>query len=278
MSQFYTLPPMPATTSVRAPNRIGLFPLLFAATVLGGCSTAGQQQASAEIKALNAQESQAPGAPTQPYLGAYGPNDPPRLSTNTGYDSQSPKISEEVGLPFLSFLIIEPDPVTKNAVPSDVDKLLKARKYPEALELINTHIKKTPRNVQLRFLKARLQIEQRQFDQAKKTLLEITQQFPELPEPYNKLAALAANQNQWIEARDFLELALKLRPNYAIASANLGEIYIRLGAKAYENAAQEQPNQRLFSSRAKMLLEILKPSNNRAPGATPPNKPISNSN
>jgi len=178
-----------------------------------------------------------------------------------------------VGIPFLSFLIIEPDPVTKNAVPSDVEKLLKARKYSEAIDLVNSHIKKSPRNVQLRFLKARLQIEQRQLDQAKKTLLEITQQFPELPEPYNNLAALAANQNQWIEARDYLELALKLRPGYAIASANLGEIYIRLGAKAYENAAEAQPNQRMFSNRAKALQEILKPT-----PRTPINKPIQPTN
>jgi tetratricopeptide (TPR) repeat protein len=71
----------------------------------------------------------------------------------------------------------------------------------------------------------------RKFDDAKKTLIEITQQFPELPEPYNNLAAMAANQGNWIEARDYLELALKLRPTYAIAAANLGEIYIRLGAQ-----------------------------------------------
>ena len=156
---------------------------------------------------------------------------------------------------------------------SVVEKLLKAHKYPEAMDLVVSHIKKSPRNVQLRFLKARLQIEQRQFDQAKKTLLEITQQFPELPEPYNNLAALAANQNQWIEARDYLELALKLRPSYAIASANLGEVYIRLGAKAYENAAVAQPNQRIFSNRAKALTEILK-STPKAPQAVPINKSI----
>ncbi len=260
MSQFYTLPLMSATPSALRQIHIWILGTLLVAIGLAGCSTPGQQQASAEIKALNAQQSETPAAATQPYLGAYGPNDPPRLSTNTGYDPLSPQLSEEVGLPFLSFLIIEPDPVTKNAVPSDVEKLLKARKYPEAIDLVNTHIKKSPRNVQLRFLKARLQIEQRQFDQAKKTLLEITQQFPELPEPYNNLAALAANQNQWIEARDYLELALKLRPSYAIASANLGEVYIRLGAKAYENAAEAQPNQRMFSNRAKALLEILKPT------------------
>jgi tetratricopeptide (TPR) repeat protein len=163
-------------------------------------------------------------------------------------------------VPFLSFLIIEPDPITKNAIPSDVEKLIKARKYQAAVDLINADLKKTPRNVQLRFVKARLQIEMRQFDQAKKTLIEITQQFPELPEPYNNLAAIAANQGKWIEARDYLELALKLRPSYAIASANLGEIYIRLGAQAYEDAAKyAQLNQRQYSTRAKALLDVLKP-------------------
>ena len=274
MSQFYTLHPMSATFSAQRPVPIGILgslAIILGALSLAGCSTPGQQQASAEIKALNTQQCACSG-PNQPYLGAYGPNDPPRLSTNTGYDSQIPQLSEEVGLPFLSFLIIEPDPVTKNAVPSDVEKLLKKHKYPEAIDLINTHIQKTPRNVQLRFLKARLQIELNQLDLAKKTLIEITQQFPELPEPYNNLAALAANQDHWIEARDYLELALKLRPSYAVASANLGEVYIRLGAQAYENAAQAQPNQRQYSNRAKALLEILKLAPKRAPA---PDNPIS---
>jgi tetratricopeptide (TPR) repeat protein len=161
-------------------------------------------------------------------------------------------------------LIIEPDPITKNAVPSDVEKLVKARKFEDAIDLINAQLKKTPRNVQLRFVKARVQIEMRQFNQAKKTLTEITQQFPELPEPYNNLAAIAANEGNWIEARDYLELALKLRPSYAIASANLGEIYIRLGAQAYENAAKyAQLNQGQYNRRSKALLDILKPPPNR---------------
>ena len=96
---------------------------------------------------------------------------------------------------------------------------------------------------------------------AKKTFIEITQQFPELPEPYNNLAALAANQNQWIEARDYLELALKLRPSYTVASANLGEVYVRLGAKAYDDAAKStQLNQRLYENRSKALMNLLKPT------------------
>ena len=106
-----------------------------------------------------------------------------------------------------------------------------------------------------------------------KTLIEITQQFPELPEPYNNLAALAANQGSWIEARDYLELALKLRPSYALASANLGEVYIRLAVQAYNNAAKDAVlNQRQYSNRANALMEILKPATKAATPIAPASK------
>jgi len=272
MSQFYTPSPMPAT--IPAPHFVLLkiIAALTALLLIAGCSTPGQQLANAEIKATNAEELKC--GPNSPYLGSYSPNDPPRLSTDVPFDPQNPELSETVALPFLSFLIIEPDPVTKNAVPSDVEKLVKARQFPEAITLINTYIKKSPKNVQLRFLKARIQIEMGDLTQAKKTLLEITQQFPELPEPYNNLAAISASQDKWIEARDYLELALKLRPSYAIASANLGEIYVRLGAQAYENAAEStQLNQRLYSNRAKALMSLInktKKTPSTIPSTNPP--------
>ncbi len=284
MSLFHTLPPMPYRPLEPRPFDNMVFTHVLTVAVmlafLSGCSTPAQQRADAEIRALNAQEANSPSTTPQPYFGGYSPMDPPRLSADMGYDPLNPELSETVGVPFLSFLIIEPDPITRNAVPSDVEKLIKARKYQDAVTQINTDLKKTPRNVQLRFVKARLQIEMRQFDQAKKTLIEITQQFPELPEPYNNLAAIAANQGQWIEARDYLELALKLRPSYAIASANLGEIYIRLGAQAYEDAAKNaQLNQRQYSNRAKALLDVLKPPAkrpvNRAPNSSS-NNPSTN--
>jgi predicted Zn-dependent protease len=261
MSPFFTPPPMPANPFFPLPAHLGGFSAICAFLLLAGCSTPGQQLADAEIKALNAASTGAAQAPQAPYLGSYGPIDPPRLAGNdAGYDQFNAELSDSVAVPFLSFLIIEPDPVTKNGVPSDIEKLVKAKKYPEAIELINQRLQKTPGNVQLRYVKARLQIEMRQWGAAKKSLVEITQQFPELPEPYNNLAALAANQGNWIEARDYLELALKLRPSYTVASANLGEVYIRLATQAYENAAKDALlNQRQYTNRAKALMEILKP-------------------
>jgi tetratricopeptide (TPR) repeat protein len=272
MSQFFTPPSMPANPFFLRPALLGGLSATFTLFLLGGCSSPGQQLADAQIQALNAATVSTAKNPQTPYLGSFGPNDPPRLAgTEAGYEPLSTELSDSVAVPFLSFLIIEPDPVTKNGIPSDVEKLVKAKKYTEAVDLINQRLKKAPGNVQLRYVKARMQIEMRQWEDAKKTLIEITQQFPELPEPYNNLAALAANQEKWIEARDYLELALKLRPTYAVASANLGEVYIRLGAQAYENAAKDATlNQRQYATRAKTLMEILKPPKKSASPATAP--------
>ncbi|QWE21421.1 tetratricopeptide repeat protein [Polynucleobacter sp. AP-Kolm-20A-A1] len=268
MSQFYTPAPMPVTLPAPRPNLFKLSLATFAISLVMGCSTTAQQVADAEIKAVNSQELKC--GPNSPYLGSGNPGDAQKLTTDVPYNPSNPELSETVALPFLSFLIIEPDPVTKNAVPSDVEKLVKARKFPEAIELIDAHLKKTPKNVQLRFLRARLQIEMKEYGQAKKTLIVITQQFPELPEPYNNLAAIAANEGKWIEARDYLELALKLRPSYAVASANLGEVYVRLGAQAYEDASKSaQLNQRQYSNKAKALMSLIKTPSKDIPTNTP---------
>ena len=209
------------------------------------------------------------GAPPQPYLGGYGPTDPPRMSVNQNPATSNTQLAETISVPFLSFLIIEPDPVIKNAIPTHIEKLTKERKFTDAIKAIDTVLVKSPRNVQLRFLKARLQIELRDQVSAKNTWIEITQQFPELPEPYNNLAALSANQGKWIEARDYLELALKLRPDYVTAQGNLAEVYLRLSEMNYQSASKLQPNQREYGLRAKAIKEILNPV------AKPVNKPSS---
>ena len=275
MSPFLTVTSI-MFTALPKPYRAHFKALLavFSVFLLNACTTPSQDRTEASLRELGSREELG----AKPYLGGYSPTEPPRLSADAGYDPLNPELSDTVAVPFLSFLIIEPDPITKNAVPPDVERLIKARKYQDAINLIGNQIQINPRNVQLRFVKARLQLEMRQWDAAKKTLTEITQQFPELPEPYNNLAALAANQGNWIEARDYLELALKLRPSYAIASANLGEIYIRLGAEAYTNVAKgAQLNPRQYTNRAKALLDILKPPKKSRAVINNPNPPTTSS-
>ena len=97
---------------------------------------------------------------------------------------------------------------------------------------------------------------------AKAALLEITQQFPEIPEPYNNLAVLEAETGRLEEAREYLEMALKVQPNFATAYENLGDVYTRLAARAYGKALTL--DRKLIQNRRKMKMaeDILKPVSN----------------
>ncbi len=95
-------------------------------------------------------------------------------------------------------------------------------------------------------------IEKGQLEQARLTLLEMIDKYPELPEPYNNLAVLYANAGKLELARENLEMCLKLSPNYATALQNLGDVYIKIAAQYYGKAFQS--NRRLSEAQRKQKL------------------------
>jgi tetratricopeptide (TPR) repeat protein len=68
----------------------------------------------------------------------------------------------------------------------------------------------------------------------------LTQDHPDLPEPYNNLAVLHAARGQLDRARELLELALRQDPGYFAAQENLGDVFARLAQRAYEKASASQ--------------------------------------
>jgi Flp pilus assembly protein TadD len=121
---------------------------------------------------------------------------------------------------------------------ADVNQLLRQGKAPEALAKADAYIASKPRDPQMRFLRGVILTEQGKTADATATFVQITQDFPELPEPFNNLAALYAQQSQFDKARDALETAIRLNPNYATAHENLGDVYARLAAQSYGRAQQ----------------------------------------
>lgn len=170
---------------------------------------------------------------------------------------QSAQMQPSLATPFIVLQRI-PEPKNRNAIPADIYKAIADKKLDLAQSLIAKELTANPRNVQLRFLSSRIQLEEGQIDAAQKTLLELTQQFPELPEPYNNLAAIYAHKGQLQEAKEYLELALKVQPSFPTALENLGDVYTRLAARAYGRAVQLDKRQ--VDSRRKMKLaeDILK--------------------
>jgi tetratricopeptide (TPR) repeat protein len=121
---------------------------------------------------------------------------------------------------------------------SDVNTLARSGQLTQALAKADQYLAGKPRDPQMRFIKGVIQTEAGKPADAIATFTKITQDYPELPEPYNNLAVLYAGQNQFDKARAALEMAIRTNPSYATAHENLGDVYAKLASQAYSKALQ----------------------------------------
>jgi Flp pilus assembly protein TadD len=110
-----------------------------------------------------------------------------------------------------------------------------------AMQQLDRAIADQPRDVQLRFLKGVLLAESGRNAEATEVYFRLTQEFPELPEPYNNLAVIHAAEGRLDQAREALETALRNDPGYTTAHENLGDVYVRLALREYQRAGTPGP-------------------------------------
>ncbi|HEX7606632.1 MAG TPA: tetratricopeptide repeat protein [Usitatibacter sp.] len=120
----------------------------------------------------------------------------------------------------------------------EAQKLYGQQKPQPALDKVDGYLRTMPRDPQGRFLKGLILTEQKRVPEAIQVFTGLTEDFPELPEPYNNLAVLYASQGNYDKAKSALELAIHTHPSYATAHENLGDIYAQLASRAYDRALQ----------------------------------------
>ena len=120
----------------------------------------------------------------------------------------------------------------------EVQRLIKQGQLPQAMEKVDAYLSSKPRDAQGRFLKGLIYTEMNKPAEAVAVFTKLTEDYPELPEPYNNLAVLYAQQKQYDKARTALEMAIRTHPSYAIAYENLGDVYAKLASQAYDKALQ----------------------------------------
>ncbi len=156
---------------------------------------------------------------------------------------------------------------------ADITQLLKAGKAGEALTRADQRLATSPRDPQLRFLRGVAQSDSGKPAEAIATFTKLTEEYPELPEPYNNLAVLYANQNQLDKARTALEMAIRTNPSYATAHENLGDIYAKLASQAYNKALQlDATNANSVKPKLALIRELFSadPSGKARPAAAAP--------
>src|SRR5688572_9538727 len=107
----------------------------------------------------------------------------------------------------------------------EAQALMNQGQFEQALERLDRHIRSAPQDADARFTRGLVLVRLNRNDDAARAFVDMTRDFPELPEPYNNLAVIYAQQGDYDKAREALERALATHPSYAVAHENLGDIY-----------------------------------------------------
>jgi tetratricopeptide (TPR) repeat protein len=151
----------------------------------------------------------------------------------------------------------------------EIQRLLRAGQAAEALAKADEYLAGKPNDPQLRFLKGVAQTEAGKTADAMATFQHLTEDYPELPEPYNNLAVLYAQQSQFDKARAALEMAIRTNPSYATAHENLGDVYAKLASQAYSKALQLDATQTGAAPKLNLIRSLFAGSQAGAVAAKP---------
>lgn len=154
----------------------------------------------------------------------------------------------------LAGLLIVPGVGAQSDDFQEASRLFRSGQQAQALDRVDNFLKANPKDARARFLKGLILTEQNKPADAIKIFTGLTEDYPELPEPYNNLAVLHASQGQYDKARAALEMAIRTHPSYATAHENLGDVYAKMASQAYDKALQLDKS----SSTAQTKLEMIK--------------------
>nr|WP_315495044.1 tetratricopeptide repeat protein [uncultured Rhodoferax sp.] len=143
---------------------------------------------------------------------------------------------------------------------SDVSQLARNGKFNEALAKADQYLAGKPRDPQMRFIKGVVQRDSGKTAEAIATFTRLTEDYPELPEPYNNLAVLYAGQSQFDKARTALEMAIRTNPSYTTAHENLGDVYAKLASQAYGKALQLDASNTAVAPKLALIRELFNPA------------------
>ncbi len=138
----------------------------------------------------------------------------------------------------------------------DANKLFKQGQHSQALDKVNGFLVNEPKDAQARFLKGLILTEQGKTADAIKIFSALTEDYSELPEPYNNLAVLYASQGQYDKAKVSLEKAIRTHPSYATAHENLGDIYAKMASQAYDRALQLDRSNTATQTKLAMIQDL----------------------
>ncbi len=174
---------------------------------------------------------------------------------------------------FASALIVFASAAFANTL-EEASQSQRSGQHAKALTQVNKFLAGNPQDPQGRLLKGVILNSLNKPAEAIALFRKLTEDYPRLPEPYNNLAVIYAQQKQYDKAKESLEMAIRTHPAYATAHANLGDIYSSLASQAYGKALQLDAGKTQSTQIQLAMIDGL--ANSNAPSASPtPSRPAS---
>jgi tetratricopeptide (TPR) repeat protein len=143
---------------------------------------------------------------------------------------------------------------------SDVQRLYYSGQAEAAMQRVDRFLATKPDDAQMRFMKGVMLADAKHDPEAIALFQKLTQDYPDLAEPYNNLAALYAASGDYSKARVTLEQAIRTNPAYATAHENLGDIYAAMAAQSYSRALKLDPSNVTVPPKLALVREMYKRS------------------
>ena len=150
----------------------------------------------------------------------------------------------------------------------EISRLLRAGRIDAAAAKVDALLARNPKDAQARFLKGLVLTDQDKTDDAVQIFRMLTEDFPELPEPYNNLGSLYASKGEFDKARMALEAAIQANPSYVTAYENLGDLYARMAGQAYDKVLQLDKSNAATQAKRSSVRNAIAPAMKPAAPAT----------
>ena len=154
------------------------------------------------------------------------------------------------------FLLFSPFAYSMQSNIEEIKLLLKNGEYVLAETLTNKSIEENLNDPELLFYKGIIETNMGKNNQAIDTFRNLTDRFPELPEPYNNLAVLYAEKGQFSLAKEILEQAIKTNPSYLTAHINLGDIFTKMASESYNKALEIDKSNNVAITKLSMITQL----------------------
>jgi Flp pilus assembly protein TadD len=150
----------------------------------------------------------------------------------------------------------------------EVTRLHRAGQTAAAIERAERALAAQPKDAQMRFLKSVILTDVGRSSEAQAILQQLVQDYPELAEPHNNLAAIYAAAGDYGKSRAELEETIRLNPAYAPAHENLGDVHALLAAQSYARALRLEPTSGTLPRKLSLVRQLTAIS--AEPRAAPP--------